>query len=283
MADGHERGLDELESLVGERFNLTGEEKESRLPSGRQRVVRNRAGWAKWHLEDCGLLESTKRGRYRITPAGLALLDSKPQELSRAFLRAHSRRHAEVLGEASFSIERQENDVTPDERIEQAFSEINAVLKASLIEKLQASTPEFFEHLVVQLLLKLGYGDASQASVEGRTGDGGIDGIVGEDRLGLNSIYVQAKRWKAGSTVGEPDIRNFLGALVGRGAAKGVFITTSGFSEQARVFVARSIQQKIVLIDGDRLTELMIECGLGVSTSRVFAIKKVDSDFFDDE
>lgn len=283
MADGREYSLDDLESLVAERFALSPEEREARLPSGGQRVVRNRAGWAKWHLEDCGFVESTRRGRYRITPSGLSLLKTGPQELTRAFLRSRSLRRANIDAPAGSAIERAEVDVTPDERIEQAFGELNSVLKASLLEKIQSATPAFFEQLVVKLLVKLGYGNAAQATVEGRPGDGGIDGIIAEDRLGLNSVYVQAKKWRSGSTVGESDIRDFLGALVGKGAVKGVFVTTSSFSEQAKIFVHRSIQQRIVLIDGDRLAELMIECELGVSVSRNYTVKKVDNDFFDDE
>lgn len=157
------------------------------------------------------------------------------------------------------------------------------MLKRELSRRLANVAPSFFEDLVVQLLLRMGYGGSRQEAGQavGRSGDGGIDGVINEDRLGLDSIYVQAKRWQG--SVGEPDIRNFLGALVGRGAGKGVFITTSSFSEPARQFATKSLQQRIVLIDGERLAELMIEHGLGVSTVATYEIKRLDSDFFADD
>jgi restriction system protein len=171
----------------------------------------------------------------------------------------------------------------PQERLDEAAKELLATLTDDILSAIKTCSPAFFEELVVQLLLKMGYGGSRKEAGKavGRSGDGGIDGVIAEDRLGLDSIYVQAKRWQG--SVGEPDIRNFLGALVGRGASKGVFITTSSFSEPARAFAARSIQQKLVLIDGERLAELMIEHDLGVSTVASYQVKRLDSDFFVDE
>lgn len=171
----------------------------------------------------------------------------------------------------------------PQERLDEAAKELLATLTDDILSAIKTCSPAFFEELVVQLLLKMGYGGSRKEAGKavGRSGDGGIDGVIAEDRLGLDSIYVQAKRWQG--SVGEPDIRNFLGALVGRGASKGVFITTSSFSEPARAFAARSIQQKLVLIDGERLAELMIEHDLGVSTVATYQVKRLDSDFFVDE
>lgn len=285
MADGRERSLGELEEFVSQHFQLSQTDRQARLPSGGQTVVRNRVGWAKWHLEDCGWLETQTRGRYRISAEGQAFLATQPQALARATLREHSRRRdpAQSAVVADEELRAATQHTTPDERLASAHAELDGMLKRELSRRLANVAPSFFEDLVVQLLLRMGYGGSRQEAGQavGRSGDGGIDGVINEDRLGLDSIYVQAKRWQG--AVGEPDIRNFLGALVGRGAGKGVFITTSSFSEPARQFAAKSLQQRIVLIDGERLAELMIEHGLGVSTVATYEIKRIDSDFFSDD
>lgn len=283
MADGRERSLGELEEFVSQHFRLSQTDRQARLPSGGQTVVRNRVGWAKWHLEDCGWLETQTRGRYRISAEGQALLASQPRTLARAMLREHSRRRDPAQSAVVADEELRAQHTTPDERLASAHAELDGMLKRELSRRLANVAPSFFEDLVVQLLLRMGYGGSRQEAGQavGRSGDGGIDGVINEDRLGLDSIYVQAKRWQG--SVGEPDIRNFLGALVGRGAGKGVFITTSSFSEPARQFATKSLQQRIVLIDGERLAELMIEHGLGVSTVATYEIKRLDSDFFADD
>lgn len=286
----------ETVSGLAEHFALTSEEQEQMLPSRRARLFANRVGWARMYLKHAGLLTSPRRGYMQITPRGEALLAEHPAAIDNRTLdrypefRAFRTRSASGEGAGSdlptspsSTPAVAASPLSPDEQMEAANQALAAALRSDLAAQLIACTPAFFEELVVQLLLKMGYGGSRKEAgrAVGRTGDGGIDGVIAEDRLGLDSIYVQAKRWQG--SVGEPDVRNFLGALVGRGASKGVFITTSSFSEPARSFVSRSLQQRIVLIDGDRLAELMIEHDLGVSTVATYQVKRIDSDFFSDE
>lgn len=278
-------------SQLADEFALTIDERQQMLPSGRDFMFRNRVGWARLHMKHAGLLAQVRHGVMTITGSGRKLLAEAPARIDTATLkrfdayRAVRTRIADAApGSTPVAVGREPIErLSPDDLIETAAKELRATLAEELLAAVQACSPAFFEELVVRLLLKMGYGGSRQEAGQavGRSGDGGIDGVINEDRLGLDSIYVQAKRWQG--SVGEPDIRNFLGALVGRGAGKGVFITTSGFSEPARLFAARSLQQRIVLIDGERLAELMIEHGLGVSTVATYEIKRIDSDFFSDD
>lgn len=233
-----------------------------------------------------GFLHKDK-GVWKITPQGEAALQNGAQNYFRTAQQAYRAwRKEQTVPEREATVSGEPADDTalpPDERFNLLTREVNAALSAELLERLRECDPGFFERLVIQLLLKMGYGGSRQEAGQavGRSGDGGIDGVIAEDRLGLDSIYVQAKRWQG--SVGEPPLRDFLGALVSRGATKGVFITTGLFTEAAQQFARRSPQHKVVLIDGTRLTELMIEHGLGVSVQVTFELKRIDSDFFSED
>ncbi|MFZ2493479.1 MAG: restriction endonuclease [Thermoanaerobaculia bacterium] len=287
-ADGKDHSLAEAREVLAKEFNLTPEELASLLPSGRQAVFANRAAWAKVYLAQAGLLTSPKRGHFVISSQGVEVLKDPPHRIDIKYLERfpqfvefrYSRRR-----EAAGAVQADETETselaTPEETLENAYSKLRGALAADLLAKVKSATPEFFEKLVVTLLLAMGYGgsraDAGRAI--GRGGDGGIDGIIDEDRLGLDAIYIQAKRWEG--SVGRPEIQKFVGALHGQRARKGVFITTSAFTNDA-VGYANRVENRIVLIDGRRLAELMIDFGVGVSVEATYVIKKIDSDFFEE-
>lgn len=270
-------------------FALPQEERDQMLPSGKQRVLHNRIHWAKFYLTKAGYLESPKRGRFAITPSGTALLANPPTKLDtqhllsvpafREFYRADQ--PEETVGATTQGAA---PSATPEEVIEAAFNATQAALRTELLERILQNGPGFFEGLIVDLLVAMGYGGSHRnaAAQLGRTGDGGVDGVINEDVLGLDRVYVQAKRYTPGTSVGRPDVQAFTGSLVGLGATKGVFVTTSTFSPQAVEFAAR-IPQRVILIDGKRLTELMIEHSVGVRSSRVLEFKRIDEDFFVEE
>lgn len=277
------------EAEIAAVFALTPEEREQMLPSGKQRVLHNRIHWAKFYLTKAGYLESPKRGRFVITPAGVALLARPPAKLDthhllsvpafREFYRADQPEEA-----AGVTVRGAVPTATPEEVIEAAFNATQAALRTELLERILQNGPGFFEELIVDLLVAMGYGGSHRnaAAQLGRTGDGGVDGVINEDVLGLDRVYVQAKRYSPGTSVGRPDVQAFTGSLVGLGAAKGVFVTTSTFSPQAIEFAAR-IPQRVILIDGRRLTELMMEYGVGVRSSRILEFRRIDEDFFSEE
>ncbi|MCW5599275.1 MAG: restriction endonuclease [Nitrosomonas sp.] len=268
-------------------FALSREEIEERLPSGRQRRFDNRVAWAKVYLEQAGLLVSPKRGQFQITPEGKAFMATNPNKITIASLNQFEkfrtfRSSAKTNKEEREAVPPPEVIGTPEELLEQSYQSLNDELAGSLLEQVKQCSPTFFENLVVELLLKMGYGrnrvEAGKAI--GRSGDEGIDGIISEDRLGLEAIYIQAKRW-AGS-VGRPEIQKFVGALHGKRARKGVFLTTGKFSQDARDYVSQ-IDPRVVLIDGAQLSEYMIEHNLGVSVKATYEIKRIDTDFFTEE
>lgn len=278
---------------IADRLGLTEDEREEMLPSGKQRLLHNRVHWAKFYLTKAGLIDSPRRGVFVISPAGKHLLASNPGRIDVDTLKripmfadyysqysgsSSGREAAEVLAVSSTS------DATPEEQIDAAHTVITAALKADLLQRILDQSPFFFERLIVDLLVAMGYGGSHEDAARqlGKSGDGGIDGVIDEDRLGLDRIYVQAKRYAVGSSVGRPEVQGFVGSLVGRGASKGVFVTTSAFSKQA-IDYARGLQQRVILIDGPQFTELMIEFGVGVRTSRAIEVKRVDEDFFADE
>lgn len=277
------------EAEIASVFALSQEERDQMLPSGRQRVLHNRIHWAKFYLTKAGYLQSPKRGRFVITPAGVALLAKPPAKLDtqhllsvpafREFYRADQ--PEEPVGQTAQSTT---PAATPEEVVEAAFNATQAALRTELLDRILQNGPGFFEGLIVELLVAMGYGGSHRnaAAQLGRTGDGGVDGVINEDVLGLDRVYVQAKRYGPGTSVGRPDVQAFTGSLVGLGATKGVFVTTSTFSPQATEFAAR-IPQRVILIDGRRLTELMIEHGVGVRSSRVLEFKRIDEDFFVEE
>lgn len=285
IQDGKEHSLKDAVEHVADVFKLSEAERNQLLPSGYQRVIVNRTGWARTFLKKAEFLHYPRRAFMQITKRGEEFLAGKPKSLAVADLKRYpefeenwhpaSESQHESVTEAT-------HDLTPEEQIENAFGEIEKDLAKSLLEQTGNLSPAFFERLVVDVLLKMGYGgslkDAGKAI--GKSGDGGIDGIIKEDKLGLDTIYIQAKRWEG--TVGRPEIQKFMGALAGNRAKKGVFITTSSFSPDARTY-ANSIETKIVLIDGKQLAELMIEHDVGVSSQAAYTIKKIDADYFSEE
>ncbi|MBM3423460.1 MAG: restriction endonuclease [Chlorobi bacterium] len=279
-ADGKEHANQESLDALATEFGLTNDERKKLLPSGQQRVFDNRVAWARAHMKMALLIENPRRGIFRITGRGKSILEQSPPSIDLKFLRQFSEYvDAREKPKSDASTETAEEAQTPEEQIEQAYETLRENLAGELLQQLKSASPSFFEKVVVDVLVRMGYGgslkDAGQAI--GRSGDEGIDGVINEDRLGLDSIYIQAKRWEG--TVSRPEIQKFAGALQGKRATKGVFITTSDFSEGSRDF-ASNISSKIILIDGNQLADLMIEYGVGVSTIVTYELKKLDSDFF---
>jgi restriction system protein len=283
-ADGKEYYFrDVMEKIIGE-TELTNEEKTRLLPSGSTLVVNSRIGWARTYLTKAGLIDKTKRGYFRISRSGFDLLKTDPQKINLKILDQYKSFKSWRVKNTT-EIEKEENitkDITPDELIENEIQIIKKQLEEDLLEQLKQISPGKFETIVVDLLVKMGYGGSKReaAQVVGKSGDGGIDGIIKEDKLGLDAVYIQAKRWD--SQVGRPEIQKFAGALLGQKAKKGVFITTGVFSQDAIKYVD-NLDTKIVLIDGQYLTELMVEYDLGVNEYKTYKIKRIDSDYFIEE
>lgn len=280
--------------LVGDALGLPDEEQNQMLPSGSQSYLLNRTGWACWYLSQAGLLARPKRGFNEITEAGRALLAEEPPYIDNKVLARYPSFVERVLrpkAALSGNCDEEKESIidtksivtskTPYERIEAAFLELRNSLIADVLDYLGKVDPFRFEQVVLDVLVAMGYGGSRKeaAKVTQKTNDAGIDGVINEDRLGLDVIYIQAKRWKA--TVGRQEIQSFVGALAGKKASKGIFITTSDFNANAQEYAA-SLQQKIVLIDGRRLAELMIDHNVGVAEEQVYRLKKIDSDYFDE-
>jgi restriction system protein len=291
FADGHERTTREVRDRVATSLQLTAQDLAESLPSGRQTRYANRAAWAHVYLKMAGLLESPRRGVYRITERGRGVLMAPPARIDIPFLMQfpemvefRNRRGDDQEAETATGVEHVTAavELTPDEQIRAGYQRLRDSLAAQLLTRVLQASPGFFESLVVELLVAMGYGGSHEdaASVVGRSGDAGIDGIIKEDRLGLESIYVQAKRWEG--TVGRPTIQQFAGALQGHRARKGVLITTSSFSRDA-VEYAKNLQITIVLIDGAQLAQFMIDFGVGVSEVETVRLKRLDEDYFAEE
>lgn len=295
LADGETHTSKETIGHCADVFHLDQADREEMLESGRQTVLANRVGWARTYLKKAGLISSPSKGKYQITDAGKAALKDAGSRIDNDYLlRFESFRDftkAAVSSDedngkgSSVAALKPDEERTPSEMMDLAYRDINRQLADDLMTMIMQQSPAFFEKLVVELLKKMGYGDRLERSgeVTGKAGDEGIDGIVREDTLGFDKIYVQAKRWSDDHAVGEPDIQQFAGALMGMGATKGLFITTSHFSRQAVSYVEKHMSAKIVLVDGEKLTGYMIQYGLGVSTTHVYEIRRVDSDYFDEE
>jgi restriction system protein len=288
-ADGQIHELKECVERLELEFKLTEEEKQERISSGTQRLVYNRVAWAVTHLKMAGLLEPRdKRGCYTITEEGRKLLSENPTEVGVKRLRAYASYrkfvHAEEQETDTPLPKVQEfTDKTPEEIMGALATQLDLQLADDLLEAIIANTPTFFENLVVDLLLKMGYGGfEGSAWVTKKSGDGGIDGVIKQDVLGLDSIYIQAKCWGRDVSVSRPEIQKFAGALLGEGATKGVFITTAGFAKPAIEYAKSVPNAKIILIDGLTLAKLMIKHDLGVGTSNTISIKKIDSDYFEE-
>lgn len=284
ISDGQEHRMTDLTRSIADRFELSESDRAELLPSGAQTIIANRVAWAKTYLKKAGLLANPGRGIVSITFAGTQVLSTKPSRISNELLQQYPSfnefRNREFSAESSSPQLKQSS--TPEESIDAGYRELNAALADELLEKIRNCSPRFFEQLVVDLLVAMGYGgslkDAGQAI--GKSGDGGIDGIIKEDKLGLDVVCLQAKHWS--QTVGRPEVQAFAGSMEGVRAKKGVLITTSSFSKDAEDYVQR-IERKIVLLDGKSLTRLMIEHGVGVETVRTFAIKKVNFDYFEND
>lgn len=283
LKDSKEYAVRDTVELLADEFNLSESERREMLPSGQQTILYNRVVWARTYLKKAGLVESTKRGVVKITDRGLQVLKSNPERIDINFLDQFPEfvEFKKIKREKPSEFTSVEVE-TPEEVLENSFQTLRQSLANEILDQIRSNPPSLFEKIVVELLVKMGYGgtlrDAGQAI--GKSGDEGIDGIIKEDRLGLDIIYVQAKRWA--NTVGRPEIQKFAGALQGQRAKKGVFITTSDFSRDAHEYAAK-IDSKIVLIDGEQLAQFMIDHNIGVTPVASYEIKRIDSDYFSEE
>lgn len=287
MADGKEHSNREALDALADQFELSDEERKELLPSGQDFVFRNRLAWARTHVKAAGLIDSSKRGIYVITKTGMDLLTRQPEAINLRLLqtfeayrefRIRHKSDKKIIGRKGKG---EEETKTPEEQLEEAYGILRDNLINQILEQLKGSSASFFEKVVVEVLVKMGYGgsrkDAGQAI--GKTGDEGIDGIIKEDRLGLDIIYIQAKKWE--DPISRPEIQKFAGALQGKRARKGVFITTSRLCNTAVQFVD-GIDSKIILIDGRQLAQYMIDFNVGVTAEAVYELKKIDSDYYTD-
>jgi restriction system protein len=279
---------------LARQFQLTDVERRELLPSGKQPTFDNRVGWARTYMAKAGLLDAPRRGQFRITELGRKVLSENPSVINVAYLerfdefqRFRALRHEKPPSEQSEIASREtgsygERRETPEEVLESAYQALRQGLASEVLDAIKKCSPEFFEQLVVDLLVRMGYGGSRKEAGQaiGRSGDEGIDGIIKEDRLGLDIIYVQAKRWEG--VVSRPEIQKFAGALQGQRAKKGIFITTSSFTREASDYVAK-IDTKVILIDGAGLAEFMIDNGVGVTTEANYEVKRLDSDYFSEE
>jgi len=288
--DDAEHGIADLRAALGQQFELTEEDIAERIPSGRVTAFQNRVGWAATYLYRCGLLERPRRAYYRITQRGREVLEENPERIDLSVLGQFDELEefrqgaGSKSGTAKSEEPRQpppESATTPEEQMERADRELRSALAVEVLDRVREQSWQFFEDLVLRVLRAAGYGGPSGASERlGRSGDEGIDGVIREDALGLDLIYVQAKKWT--NNVQRPDIQRFYGALHGQRATKGVFITTSGFSQQAREY-ADDVSPRVILVDGHQLAELMIEHRVGVTVEHSYEVKRIDLDFFSED
>ena len=296
-SDGKEKDIKGAISALADQFQIPEAERHQLLPSGKQTILANRVHWARTYLDKAGALKRTRRSHFVITERGHQLLTEYPTKIDNSVLRQFpefiafqtSKSIDEKSPETATSVVvpaqvADEEEATPEEGIDEAATRIDKNLRSQLLDRISETSPRFFEQLVIDLIVAMGYGGSREIVAErlGRSGDEGIDGVVNEDPLGLDIVYVQAKRYGRDNVIGRERIQQFSGALAGQAANKGVFVTTSSFTRGA-VDYANKVQQKIVLIDGDELTRLMIRYGVGVRTERVIQIKKIDLDYFESE
>lgn len=278
-----------IRNIVVEHFGITEEEKQVKTPNGKQLLYYNRIAWSISYLRTGGLIESPERGKYKISELGKKVLNNPPEKITIRFLKELN------LNKNLFEREKKEkteeeqieydDEKTPDELIEEGHKRINQELSKILLQNIENASPYKFEEIVVELLIKMGYGDSdfNNGEVTSKSGDEGIDGIIKEDKLGLDKIYVQAKRWKKETKIGRPEIQKFVGALDGQRAKKGIFITTASFSQEALNYANNTSNATVILIDGQKLTDLMIEYEAGVTVKDTIKICKIDTDFFTEE
>ena len=291
LSTGAEKPIAEIRNHIAEAQGLTPEDMRELLPSGRQPVFVNRVSWALIHLSRAGLSERVRRSVWRLTTEGEKLLADVPPRIDMNYLRNYPAYVAWRTGkntpppsEDAALMSPDDSANTPEEELERVVQQLCDELEADVLDRVREAPPAFLEQVVVDLLIAMGYGkgDAAMGQVTGRSGDGGIDGKIREDALGLDEVYVQAKKYADGNTVGEGEIRNFAGAIDAAGTTKGVFVTTSGFTSSAKDYVARS-PKRIVLIDGEELARLMVVHSIGVRTRIRHEIKRIDEDYFDQE
>lgn len=289
ISDSKEHKMRNVTEGLAEQLGVTEEERKELLPSGAAPVFYNRTAWAKTYLKKAGLIDSPKQGIVVITKRGLEVLKRNPSSIDVKFLKQFSEfvEFQSVKREDDTITVDQVEEVsteTPEEALETAYQKIRKSLAQDILNKVITLSPAFFEKLVVELVVKMGYGgsikDAGRAI--GKSGDEGIDGTIKEDKLGLDIIYIQAKRWQVGNVVGRPELQKFVGALAGQGAKKGIFITTSSFTKDALDYIPRN-ETKIVLIDGQQLAQYMIDYNLGVTSVNIYEVKRMDSDYFGEE
>ena len=288
LSDGQEWRMRDVTENLTKRFHLTPEEQEEMLPSGQQTLFNNRVGWAKTHLKGAGLILNPHRGKVRLSDEGRRVLGTTPEQINCRFLRQYPS-YLELVGRSRSGDDQQdltetsrESSHTPLELMDVSFDALRRATADELLVKLRECSPGFFEKVVVRLLQAMGYGGvAGEALVTGRSGDAGIDGIIKEDKLGLDVVCIQAKRWEG--TVGRPVIQGFVGSMDFVRARKGVILTTSQFSRDATEFVDRIEGKKVVLIDGTQLADLMIDHNVGVLPTKSYELKEVSNDFFDED
>ena len=301
LSDGELHKIGEIRDTLARVFNVSAEERKELLPSGKQPLFNNRVNWTSSYLKQAGLIKNSARGVYHITESGKRALAAHVSQIDNNFLMSFdsfkeflsrsspSTTDSDVVTSVtkinhSFAQQPGTSSESPQDILDEAYNKIKATLIEDVLSEIMKQSPTFFEHLVVYLLTRMGYGGSLKGAgtVTRSTGDEGIDGIIREDKLGFNLIYIQAKRWDRNSTVGRPDLQKFVGALAGQGATKGLFITTAQFTKEAVEYANKQHTTKIILIDGISLAELMIEYNVGVSVEATYSIKRIDSDFFDD-
>jgi restriction system protein len=287
-ADGKEHQIQESAMILAGEFKLTEGELKEMLPSGGTGIFFSRVGWARTYLKKAGLLCNPKRSRFQITERGLAVLGQNLKKIDVKFLKQFPEflefQSPKKTAAGDVVIEPlEESSKTPEDMIASGYTKLRKSLESDLLARVKSCPPDFFERLVVRLVTKMGYGGslADAGKAIGKSGDGGIDGVIKEDKLGLDLLYIQAKRWE-NTTVGRPEIQKFVGALYGRKAKKGIFITTATFSKEAREYVD-SLESRVILIDGPQLSEYMFDYEIGVSTVDSYVVKRMDSDFFEDD
>ena len=288
MADNKTRSVKEVVEALAVLFNWTAEDLDELIPSGVQSVAQSRVGWAVTYLKKSGLIESPKRSQNRITAEGSRVASLPDVKVNNRYLRQYPSfvefqggKSQNSSNQITIPIDQNLSELSPEEQLDSAALSLQQSLADDLLDKLKTVSPSFFERIVVDLLVSMGYGGSVKDAGKtiGKSGDGGVDGIIKEDKLGLDTIYIQAKRWEG--TVGRPEVQKFAGALQGFRAKKGVFITTSSYSNDALDFV-KNIDSKIVLIDGAELSRLMIEYGVGVGVQRVVKVMRLDGDYFEE-
>ena len=291
LSGGVEMPISKVRVYVADTEGLTTEDVRELLPSGRQQVFTNRIAWAVTHMSHAGLVEKVRRSVYKLTKEGERLLAQAPTRIDLKILRNYSA-YAEwktgqsapaASGDTALAVSEDES-VTPEEALDRAAKELRNALETEVLDRVREAEPAFLERVVIDLLIAMGYGggDAAMGRVTGRSGDGGIDGTIREDTLGLDEVYLQAKKYAAGNTVGESDLRNFAGAIDAANTTKGVFVTTASFTKAAKAYVEKS-PKRIVLIDGKELARLMVEHNIGVRPKIQYKVKRIDEDYFDSE